>query len=282
MAGLSFLYAFFYLSSAEKGTSYPTVEEAIKDVESCLSILQYSARACRLTPVEMLMGLVAGIPSSSAYHETIQSISFAIFEELDDPTAAGSRGARLSSARKDRIPGVGFSAIQPPAKHPYELSLLDKLFSNPLAYPHKASNYTNGKKNDMALPGRPLSVSGAPGNSFMTEHTGSTPGASHPGHNVFEPYGMVAVGWGYNAGTSTSASGFDYLTENSNDGTAVSIRSGHPNETIIPNAGGDEETEMSQSDPDVDIFNFLNKGQGDGGAESWDGLDIPTDFSLWN
>lgn len=44
MAGLSFLYAFLNLYSMGGGEGVPSLEEAMQDVESCLSTLEYLSR----------------------------------------------------------------------------------------------------------------------------------------------------------------------------------------------------------------------------------------------
>ena len=44
MAGLSFLYAFLNLHTMGGGEGVPTLEEAMLDVESCLSTLEYLSR----------------------------------------------------------------------------------------------------------------------------------------------------------------------------------------------------------------------------------------------
>lgn len=54
------------------------------------------------------------------------------------------RGAPISSSRDDPHPSTDFLAPLPQVTLPYELSLLDNLFVNPMASHSKASDYTNG------------------------------------------------------------------------------------------------------------------------------------------
>lgn len=48
MAGLSFLYAFFNLYSLG-AEGVPTVEEAMMDIDSCMSVLEYLTRESTAT-----------------------------------------------------------------------------------------------------------------------------------------------------------------------------------------------------------------------------------------
>ncbi|WVQ65613.1 uncharacterized protein L199_003791 [Kwoniella botswanensis] len=145
MAGLSFLYAYFNLYSMGGGPDVPTIEDALMVIDSCLSVLEF------LSP---------RVPSASDCHRTMQALSQAIFEQLsklDLPPTMGSsasspggrgilRGAPISSSREDPLPNETFPAPLPAVELPYELSLLDNLFRNPMASHNKASEYTSNQK----------------------------------------------------------------------------------------------------------------------------------------
>ncbi|OCF37183.1 fungal specific transcription factor [Kwoniella heveanensis CBS 569] len=144
MAGLSFLYAFFNLYSMGGGRDVPSIEDAMMVTESCLGVLEF---------------LAPRVPSALACHDTMRSLCQAIFDQvskLDPPMTAGSssnsptrtilRGAPISSSREDPLPNETFPAPLPPVALPYELSLLDNLFRNPMASHNKASEYTSNKK----------------------------------------------------------------------------------------------------------------------------------------
>ncbi|WVQ96491.1 hypothetical protein IAU59_003596 [Kwoniella sp. CBS 9459] len=144
MAGLSFLYAFFNLYSMGGGRDVPSIEDAMMVTESCLGVLEF---------------LAPRVPSALACHDTMRSLCQAIFDQLsklDPPPTAGSssssptrgilRGAPISSSREDPLPNEAFPAPLPPVAMPYELSLLDNLFRNPMASHNKASEYTSNKK----------------------------------------------------------------------------------------------------------------------------------------
>ncbi|WRT67942.1 uncharacterized protein IL334_004916 [Kwoniella shivajii] len=144
MAGLSFLYAYFNLYSMGGGKDVPSIEDALMVIDSCLNVLDF---------------LAPRVPSASGCHETMQSVSQAIFEQLskldppptmsssaDSPGRGISRGVPISSSREDPLPNESFPAPLPAIALPYELSLLDNLFRNPMASHNKASEYTSNQK----------------------------------------------------------------------------------------------------------------------------------------
>lgn len=99
------------------------------------------------------MSISARVPSAGACHDTMQTLSKAIMEQLQSissTTSPGGRGALrsapISSSRDDPLPNESFPAPLPAIALPYELSLLDNLFVNPMAQHNKASDYTNGNK----------------------------------------------------------------------------------------------------------------------------------------
>ncbi|WWD18636.1 hypothetical protein CI109_103089 [Kwoniella shandongensis] len=141
MAGLSFLYAYFNLYSMGGGRDVPSIDDAMMDIDSCLGVLEY---------------LAPRVPSASACHETMRNLSQAIFEQLsklEPPETTNStttsprniRGAPISSSREDPLPNEAFPTPLPAVTLPYELSLLDNLFRNPMASHDKASEYTSNK-----------------------------------------------------------------------------------------------------------------------------------------
>lgn len=85
----------------------------------------------------------------------MRHVSSAIFEQLrqaeakSSPSASTGRGvlnrAPVSSSRDDPLPNTELAAL-PAVTLPYELSLLDNLFVNPMASHKKASDYTQGAK----------------------------------------------------------------------------------------------------------------------------------------
>ena len=95
----------------------------------------------------------AVLPSAAACHDTLQSLSKAIFEQLasettEQPSGRGIlRSAPISSSRDDPLPTPKetFPAPLPAVSLPYELSLLDHLFINPMSSHAKASEYTTCK-----------------------------------------------------------------------------------------------------------------------------------------
>ncbi|KAK8858741.1 hypothetical protein IAR55_002970 [Kwoniella newhampshirensis] len=142
MAGLSFLYAYFNLYSMGGGRDVPSIDDAMMDIDSCLAVLEY---------------LAPRVPSASACHETMRNLSHAIFDQLsklDPPETTNSasaspgrmlRGVPVSSSREEPLPNEAFPAPLPAVTLPYELSLLDNLFRNPMASHNKASEYTSNK-----------------------------------------------------------------------------------------------------------------------------------------
>ena len=87
----------------------------------------------------------------------MQTLSKAILDQLSSderPLSKSSTSpgrsirscAPVSSSRHDPLPNDKFPAPLPPIQLPYELSLLDNVFVNPMAAHNKASDYTNGIK----------------------------------------------------------------------------------------------------------------------------------------
>ncbi|WVR06484.1 hypothetical protein IAU60_003515 [Kwoniella sp. DSM 27419] len=178
MAGLSFLYAYFNLYSMGGGKDVPNIEDAMMVTESCLGVLEF---------------LAPRVPSASACHDTMRSLCQAIFDQLtklDAPPTAGStatspgrgilRGAPISSSREDPLPNEAFPAPLPAVALPYELSLLDNLFRNPMASHNKASEYTSNQKCQK----KKVNVDyGGNGNYSPAPPRGYPPGAFHTAGN---------------------------------------------------------------------------------------------------
>ncbi|RXK40030.1 fungal specific transcription factor [Tremella mesenterica] len=259
LAGLSYLYAFFNLYSMGE-TGCPSLDEATMDVESCLAVLE---------------GLTSRVPSAGACHETMASVSSAIFDQLSkiDPMpmptqttrshSSGStspgrmiRSAPISSSRDDPLPNETFPAPLPPITLPYDLSLLDNLFRNPMAAHNKASDYTNGRQR-----GRGQEQGTVPGStaSFGKPH-GTTEDIG------LGPYGMAA--------------------QVSLHGLPHGHGHGHGHSTGMGMGNGGWEGQMgtpqgTEGEGGMDIFSFLMDEEGGLGAGNWENLEVPPDFSLW-
>ncbi|ORY30548.1 fungal-specific transcription factor domain-domain-containing protein, partial [Naematelia encephala] len=280
MAGLSFLYAFFnlYRAGAE---GVPTLEEAMMDTDACLAVLDY---------------LAPRVPSASACHDTLQSVSKAIIEQLTSESRPSSapasprsqllRGAPISSSRDDPLPSETFPTPLPPVILPYELTLLDNLFVNPMAQHNKASDYTSNKKcgpkmaNDVRESYNTSANSHYPSSAFTNGSTAASlfasgQGDSHNGHGGLGPYGMAAQ-------VSTPSSSGAAFNGNGNGQVSVgaALTAGAGGIGAAGGAGGQQQE--GGTDGAFDIFSFLMDEEGGlGGTGSWDALEVPADFSLW-
>ncbi|BEJ12191.1 hypothetical protein CspHIS471_0206510 [Cutaneotrichosporon sp. HIS471] len=302
MAGLSYLYAFYNLYSLGDGR-VPSLDEAMIDVDSCLAVLEY---------------LAPRVPSAQACHDTMKSVSQAIIEQLskmspprkDGLPQARSPGGRfraaaLSSARDDPLPNdATFPAPLPPTTLPYELTLLEHLFLNPLTSHHKASGYTNGAKAAAAAAQVRKSctkVSVRNDAAATTRTQGSIPASLPPSaFHSFGPYGIAAQVSGGNQGTPSLASvAGAWLGSSSGQAATSAVVPGAP--SGVPNAinaelalsgmtGGDTNgtgaTDATGVDPaaSFDIFSFLMDEEGglNGLNTGWNALDVPADFPLWS
>lgn len=296
MAGLSFLYAFFNLYSVG-GPGIPNMEEAMMDIESCLAVLDYLTRKSN----DLIMDVCsqpARVPSAQACHETMQTLSKAILEQLSNSKPASnanspsgrvmgmSRAAPISSSRDDPLPtpNESFPAPLPAVTLPYELSLLDNLFVNPMSSHKKASEYTNGNKNRCAgknaegqqrsgdggaISGMTISAAlantpqGFPPSAFGG--TGVTPASGDQSLMGLQAYGLAAqVG-----GTGTNSLAL------SGDGTK--LVTGNP-----ANANQTMGVGAAPGDTGFDLLSFLMDEEGGLGTGTWDSLDVPADYSLWS
>jgi len=275
MAGLSFLYAFFNLYSMGGGSGTPSLEEAMMDVESCLAVLEY---------------LAPRVPSALACHDTMQAVSKAIFDQLGnlprpngDSTSPNGRnlprGAPISSSRDDPLPNEAFPAPLPPVTLPYELSLLDNLFLNPMSSHNKASDYTNGKK-VTSLASEVLAAGATVPGSFGAPPQGFPPNVFHtgnygPAHNGISINSSVPGGGIGAYGLATQVLGNGQTTNEVNTSMGLA-----PQAVGIT---GDAMNQNNNGDGGFDIFSFLMDEEGGlGGSGNWDALEVPADFSLWS
>lgn len=314
MAGLSFLYAFFNLYSHGGGNNVPSLDEAMMDIESCLAVLEY------LSP---------RVPSAGQCHETMRSVSTAILEQLskvkpnrnDLPTRSpGARfGAAISSARDDPLPSdASFPAPLPPTQLPYELTLLDNLFLNPITSHHKLSEYTNGVKK------RKLDDGAA--QPTPTQQPASLPPSAF--HSV-GPYGIAAQVTSAatkNNGLSLASAAGAWLGTEAGQNASSTVIPGQPSghagaildEMVINGVGhehqqngqgalqnGSTDQQQQQQQPQqqqqqqqqtqgqqqqgqdqsaFDIFSFLmDEDSGLGQlTTNWNALDVPPDYPLWS
>jgi hypothetical protein len=218
------------------------------------------------------------------------------------------RAAALSSARDDPLPNdATFPAPLPPTTLPYELTLLEHLFLNPLTSHHKASGYTNGAKAAAAAAQVRKSCTKVSTRNEVT--TGATPArtegsipASLPpsAFHSFGPYGMAAqVSGGGNTPSLASVAGA-WLGSNAGQAATGAVVPGAP--SGVPGAinaelaltgltGGDTNGTPAAADNTVDpaasfdIFSFLMDEEGglNGlNTGTWNALDVPADFPLWS
>lgn len=185
------------------------------------------------------------------------------------------RGAPISSSRDDPLPNEAFPAPLPAIPLPYELSLLDNLFLNPMAPHNKASDYTNGNKN------RASKIA----NEVRAGYDDAT--------STTNPYGAPPVGFppgafqsGYNNQPSSSG-GMNGLGAYGIAAQVVAPSGGTVPQTGPMAMGGHvQQTQQANGDMDAngfDVFSFLMDEEGGlGGTGNWDALEVPADFSLWS
>lgn len=171
----------------------------------------------------------------------------------------------VSSSRDDPLPTEAFPAPLPSVPLPYELSLLDNLFINPMAAHGKASDYMDGNKNrQVKIANRIAAKLQMPesNQAWGPAPYGLPPNAFHSGNfNGLGPYGMAAQ-VGMAAGVFPS-----------------------PSVSVDPNGSFSGMQQLNGEDPNggFDVFNFLMDEEGGlGGTGNWDALEVPADFSLWS
>lgn len=260
----------------------------------------------------------------------MQAVSSAILDQiqkLDPPPRDAStssrtpdgrqilRGAPISSSRNDPHPSdSSFPTPLPNIPLPYELTLLDNLFVNPMVRHNKASDYTCGSKNRQPTKqtdAGPLYTNPTQFNSFVGQAPQSLPPVAfqqqhpHPqppsGSASFNigvnplpqtsaglgAYGMAAVGntgqidpnnlftMQTPGGNTMSLSGNNANGTNSSNGGAGNNNSnGSGSNNANNNGGGGEEGAQ------FDVFSFLMDDEA-GLGNGWDSLEVPSDFSLW-
>jgi hypothetical protein len=213
----------------------------------------------------------------------MRSVSQAILEQLgktEPPPSATSprsilRGAPISSSRDDPLPNEAFPAPLPPITLPYELSLLDNLFLNPMAPHNKASDYTNGCKN------RNKAIANEVRSNFVQNTSSASYGAPPQGFppGVFQtsfPDGLAGGMAGIGAGLGPYGMAAQVSTPIA---TASLVGSMLNQDTQTQATNGDAQTTMESG---FDIFNFLMDEEGLGGTTNWDALEVPADMSLWS
>jgi len=193
-------------------------------------------------------------------------------------------------------PNESFPAPLPAVTLPYELSLLDNLFINPMSSHKKASEYTNGNKNRCAQKNAtelrhgvasagPATLTASPSGHPRERERGFPPSAfggtgmtsngaeADPGLSGVQAYGMAAqVG-----ATPDGGSGAVYgsLADNIKANMSAAGASGaNANQTMGVGAG--------PADTGFDLLSFLMDEEGGLGTGTWDSLDVPADYSLWS
>lgn len=259
-----------------------------------------------------VLTLLARVPSAGACHDTMQSLSKAIFDQISAspppiPTSNNSsprgilRGMPISSSRDDPHPNEAFPAPLPPVTLPYELSLLDNLFINPMAAHNKASDYTKGNKNKSRASDVRAAFNSAPDPTIASITSGNfgalgppqgfPPGVFQSGLSGLGAYGVAAqvnnthdvkpqltpIFDGNGLGNTNAMYGDMAMTNQTPmGGSGVGNGNGNVNGLMNPGGGG-------VGEGDFDIFSFLMDEEGGlGGSGNWDALEVPADFSLWS
>lgn len=303
MAGLSFLYAYFNLYSMGGGHDVPSIDDAMMDIESCLGVLEFLARKFYIDneSASKLMYLIARVPSAAACHDTMRTLSQAIFKQLSDldpphTTVSSSpnrrsllRGAPISSSREDPLPNV-FPAPLPAVALPYELSLLDNLFRNPMASHNKASDYTSNKlcgkrkaeaggyhhSTPSSMPSRAFHLAGEyPASQSVSGH-GNGPTADPS--TVMGTFGMAAH---LNLHPESNLSVFP-PSSGPNLSTLANTAAAAAAGSFAPAGEGSNGAMLNVDNEQngFDIFSFLMDDEGGLGTNGFS-LDVPADFSLW-
>jgi hypothetical protein len=270
----------------------PSLEEAMMDIESCLGVLEYLARMVRTLYGERKLTTISSCTfgsSLSRHHaDSLEGYSrstrqYQLNGNGTSPSGRNlSRGAPISSSRDDPLPHESFPAPLPLIALPYEFSLLDNLFLNPMSSHIKASDYTNGN-NRAKLASEVLSAGATVPGSFGAPPQGYVPGSFDPG-----TYGAMAGGMANGASGVTHGLGaYGMATQVMGGSTAQNFATNQEGGVPVSTQGmglaqGDS-TSGNPGDGGFDIFNFLMDEEGGlGGTSNWDALDIPADFSLWS
>lgn len=221
--------------------------------------------------------------------------------EVTSRSPGGRFSTAVSSARDDPLPNdASFPAPLPPTTLPYELTLLDNLFLNPVSSHHKLSEYTNGAKN-AKLKGN-LNDTNFAGPPVPQDVPASLPPAAF---HSFGPYGIaaqVASGAGASAQPSLASVAGAWLGTEAGATAASTVVPGAPSGNgdaiiaelqlngVVPAAGNTNGTtngngEAADMTANFDIFSFLmdeENGISNIGNTNWNALDVPADFPLWS
>jgi hypothetical protein len=226
------------------------------------------------------------------------------------------RGAPISSSRNEPLPNEAFPAPLPAIPLPYELSLLDNLFVNPMMAHTKASDYTNGCKTRAANNSKSMAndvrfayTNPGTSNSFGVPQ-GTQNGTSSacpplnltlnhlaPGStNGLGPYGMAAQVSAPSTNTQSmqtidpTLAMFSASSTVNADALGVTPLTSQPGElgnskingdiTLGSSAQGDD---ASGTAGNFDIFSFLmDEDSAWGGNQNWDNVEMPADYPLWS
>jgi hypothetical protein len=227
----------------------------------------------------------------------MQTLSKAILEQIHSKPVSSasspsgrimgmSRAAPISSSRDDPLPNPNesFPAPLPAVTLPYELSLLDNLFVNPMSSHKKASEYTNGNKNRFAgkgaegqqRSGEGSVISGSTISAALANTPQGFPPSAFGGTGVPPASGdqsMIGLqAYGLAAQVGAAASNSLALV---NDGAKfVTGDPANANQTMGVGA--------APADTGFDLLSFLMDEEGGLGTSTWDSLDVPADFSFWS
>jgi hypothetical protein len=215
------------------------------------------------------------------------------------------RGAPISSSRNDPLPHDAFPTPLPNIPLPYELTLLDNLFVNPMVRHNKASDYTCGSKNrqnqkqNRSNDGGPVYTNPTQFNTLVSSNPQSLP------PNAFHTSAPANFGQANGQGMT-----FNQMTTGTNNGFGLgaygvaaqvaNANTNHRHGQIDPNnlyalqtPGGSSSTPLPDGgavtagtgngngdEGQFDVFSFLMEDDA-GLGNGWDSLEVPSDFSLW-
>jgi len=193
------------------------------------------------------------------------------------------RGVPVSSSRNDPLPQDAFPTPLPNIPLPYELTLLDNLFVNPMVSHNKASDYTCGNKNRLnaAQAAQSERQEGYANPTQFHNIVSSTPQSLPP--RAFQLPQQTQSSYGNINGrplpqTSTGMGAYGMAAVGQGQSQQVDLTSLYSQQTPggsaapLPTASGEE--------GGFDMFSFLMDDEA-GLGNNWDSLEVPSDFSLW-
>jgi hypothetical protein len=216
------------------------------------------------------------------------------------------RGVPVSSSRNDPLPQDAFPTPLPNIPLPYELTLLDNLFVNPMVCHNKASDYTCGTKKGLDMAQQAQSQRQESGytnptqnNTFVSSNPQSlpprafqlAPNQSQPtygngngnGNGLGNGQRLPQTSSGIGMGMGIGAYGMAAVGQSSTSTTHTPhidpsnlYNLQTPGGSALPLPG----TTAGEEGGSFDMFSFLmeeDAGLGNG----WDSLEVPSDFSLW-